>query len=203
MAALAEAGICVGTALMPALPLVNDDRRDLEEVIRATADHGGTFVLGGGLTMDGVQAERTLEAYERYAPQWVSKVRDLYRWEPGGDPSYGPPRTYGAQLGRTIRELCERHGLRHRLPRHIPPTPLAANKRIAERLFLRTYDLELEEASERRIWAYRKAAWTVDEWPSSVAEVFAQDGVTGLRQLPNIGKSLAGQIAGWLEAEEE
>jgi DNA polymerase/3'-5' exonuclease PolX len=37
------------------------------------------------------------------------------------------------------------------------------SKRVAEQLFLRTYDLELEQAKDYRIWAYRKAAWTVDE----------------------------------------
>jgi hypothetical protein len=44
------------------------------------------------------------------------------------------------------------------MPRYIAPGPLAANKRIAERLFLRPYDLELEQADDHRIWAYRKAA---------------------------------------------
>ena len=69
---------------------------------------------------------------------------------------------------------------------------------IAERLFLKTYDLELEQAKEYRIWAYRKAAWTVDEWPESVAEVYRARGEGGLRELPGIGKSLAGKVAGWL-----
>jgi hypothetical protein len=68
-----------------------------------------------------------------------------------------------------LRELCARHGLLDRMPRYVAPGPLAANKRIAERLFLRTYDLELEEAQDYSIWAYRKAAWAVDEWPESIA----------------------------------
>ncbi len=76
---------------------------------------------------------------------------------------------------------------------------MAINKRIAERLFLKTYDLELEEAKEYRIWAYRKAAWTVDEWSESIAETYQARGEAGLRELPGIGKSLAGAIAGWLQ----
>ena len=48
------------------------------------------------------------------------------------------------------------------------------------------------------MWAYRKAAWTVDEWPESITEVHDEDGEAGLRELPGIGKKLAGLIAGWL-----
>ena len=44
------------------------------------------------------------------------------------------------------------------MPSYIEPGPLAASKRIAERLFLKTYDLELEETKSYHIWAYRKAA---------------------------------------------
>lgn len=198
---LAEAGLTVGTALMPALPFIGDRESELEQVIQATKDHGGTFVLGGGLTMEGVQAERTLEAYREYDPDLVERVRELYGWRPDGEPGYSPPAAYVARLGRTVRELCQRHGLLDRMPRYIPPTPQGANKRIAERLFLRTYELELQEARDRRIWAYRKAAWAVDEWPESVAEVFGKKGVAGLQELPNIGRSIAKQIARWLNED--
>ena len=73
-----------------------------------------------------------------------------------------------------------------------------SHKRIAERLFLKTYDLELEQAEAYRLWAYRKAAWAVDEWPESIADLFEARGEAGLRELPGIGKSLAKQIGEWL-----
>jgi DNA polymerase/3'-5' exonuclease PolX len=76
---------------------------------------------------------------------------------------------------------------------------LAINKRIAEQLFLKTYDLELDQASSYSIWAYRKAAWTVDEWPESVSDIFERQGEAGLRELPAIGEKLAGEIGRWLE----
>ncbi len=201
MQKLAAAGILVGTALMPILPTVGDDAKHLDDMIRATKDHGGSFVMAGGLTMDGVQAERTLEAARRLDPALEDRWRDLYKWPVGGKPSYGPPGAYNARLGLTVRELCTRHGLLDRMPRYIAPGPLAVNTRIAERLFLATYDLELEQASGYRIWAYRKAAWTVDEWPQSVAAIYHSSGEEGLRQLPAIGKTLASQIATWLREE--
>jgi DNA repair photolyase len=203
MAELARHGILVGTALMPVIPFVGDDRSHLEDVIRATKDHGGRFVMGGGLTMDGVQAERTLAVFGRIDPALVPKVRRLYQWDRDNGPKYGPPKAYNARLGLQIRELCERHGLLDRVPRYVEPGPLAINKRIAERLFLRTYDLELEQAKDYRLWAYRKAAWTVDEWPESIGALYKARGEAGLRDLPNIGPSIAGLIAQWIEEQTQ
>jgi hypothetical protein len=201
MAKLADAGILVGTALMPVFPFGGDDHAHLEDVVSATIDHGGSFVLTGGLTMSGVQARRTLEALRRFAPHLEARWRDLYGWDMGAQPNYSPPRAYAARLGLLIRELCARRGLMDRMPRFIPSGPLAANKRIAEFLFLKTYDLELEGAQQYRIWTYRKAAWALDEWPESIVHVHQARGEAGLRELPGIGKSLAAEIGAWLSEE--
>jgi DNA repair photolyase len=201
MRILAEAGILVGTALMPILPIVGDDRAHIEDTISATRDNGGTFVMAGGLTMDGVQARRTLDVARRLDPGLETKYRELYSWERGKEPSYGPPRGYAMGLGRMVRDFCTKHGVLDRVPRYILPGPLAVNWRIAEKLFLRTYDLELEEASSSRIWAYRRAAWTVNELPESVGEIYHGQGEAGLRQLPGIGQRLAGLIGRWLRDE--
>ena len=198
---LANAGILVGTSLMPIFPFVGDDKAHLEDLVRATRDHGGACVLSGGLTMDGVQAERTLAAARRLDPLLETRWREFYEWKADGKPSYSPPGAYNARVGLLIRELCARHGLLDRMPRYIAPGALSINKRIAERLFLKTYDLELEEARGYRIWAYRKAAWTVDESPRSVAQIYRDAGEAGLQELPGIGKRLAAQIAGWLREE--
>ena len=102
-----------------------------------------------------------------------------------------------------MRELCEKVGVKDRIPRYVPPGPLAVNKRIAEKLFLKTYDLELELAQTSRIWAYRKAAWTVDEHGESIVDLYRRGGEAGLRDLPGIGTRLAAQIARWLREEDE
>ena len=198
MQQLAEAGILVGTGLMPILPYVGDDEAHLEQVVQATKDHGGSFIMAGGMTMDGIQAERTLQAAKKHDPVMETRIRELYQWHTNGKPQYGPPQAYNARLGLLVRELCVRHGLLDRMPRYIAPGPLAVNKRIAELLFLRTYDLELEGGTQYQIWAYRKAAWTVDEHPQNIADIFQAHGEAGLQELPGIGKSLSTQIAQWL-----
>lgn len=201
MARLASAGIAVGASMMPIIPYAGDDESHLDELIQAVKDHGATFVMGGGLTMDGVQAKRTLTAAESHDAGLAERWRQLYRWPVGGRPSYGPPPEYNARLGLLIRDLCSRHGILDRMPRYVGPGPLAINKRIAERLFLKTYDLELEQAQSHRIWAYRKAAWGVDEWPESIAQLYLDRGCTGLMDIPGVGKGVAGTIASWLERD--
>lgn len=202
MRELASAGIQVGASLMPIFPFLGDSDAQLDDTVRAVKDHGGSFVLAGALTMDGVQAQRTLAAALRLDPALEAQWRTLYQWDPGGKPSYGPPGAYNAHLGLLVRELCARHGLTDRMPRYIAPGPLAVNTRIAERLFLKTYDLELAQDQSYRIWAYRKAAWAIDECRESVAELYATRGRAGLQELPGIGKSLSATIATWLKKED-
>jgi len=201
MQTLAEAGIFTGVSMMPVIPFVGDRDSQLEDLVIATRDHGGKCLLSGGLTMDGDQAEWTLNAFRRLDPALASRLRKFYNWAEDGKPNMGPPITYNARLGLKVRELCQKHGLLDRMPRYISAGPLEVNKRIAERLFLKTYDLELECSPPYLIWAYRKAAWTVDEYPHSVLDLYMEKGETGLRELPGIGKSIAPQIAAWLEEE--
>jgi len=203
MKSLAEAGILTGAALMPLIPKVGDDPAQIEEIIRAVRDHGGAFVLGGSLTMEGTQAERTLVAARKRDPGLEAEWRELYGWNDTGKPNYSPPAPYSARLLMTIRELCIRFGMKDRMPRYILPGPLASNKVIAERLFLRTYDLELEQAQSSRIWAYRRAAWTVDEYAESIDILYRQGGEAALRELPGIGPRIAAQIARWLREDGE
>lgn len=198
MAALAAAGIPVGVTLMPIIPLVGDDTAQIDETIRAIADHGGRFVLAGGMTMAGAQADRTLAAAQKIDPGVESRWRAFFRWQPGCEPAYGPPPAYNAQLGLLVRELCTRRGLRDRIPRYVAPGPLAVNKRLSEQLFLRTYDLELERATKPRIWNYRKAAWTIDELDRPATDIYEEQGVEGLRGMDGIAPGLVEPISKWL-----
>jgi DNA repair photolyase len=201
MQQLAAAGILVGASLMPIIPFSGDDREHLDELVRAVKDHGGSFVLAGGLSMAGVQAERTLAAVRQMDASLEARWRSFYKWHAGGVPAYSPPRAYNSRLGNVVRELCLAHGINDRIPRYIPVGESGINRRIAERLFLKTYELELEQDSGYRIWAYRKAAWSVDENPESIADIFYMRGESGLRDLPAIGQSLAHEIATWLQED--
>jgi DNA repair photolyase len=201
MERLALEGILVGTALMPVLPYVGDSDSHLEDVISATRNRGGKFVLAGGLTMSGLQAELSMKAVKSINNSMEEKWYALYKWGKRGNREYSLPRSYSARIGRKVRDLCAKYGLDDRLSRYIPPGNLGINKRIAERLHRKAYDLELEEAQMFRIWAYRRAAWTVDELPESIATIYSQKSKKGLVKLPNIGTRIASQIAEWIREE--
>jgi DNA repair photolyase len=198
MQTLAAAGIVVGASLMPIIPFLGDDYHHLDKAIKAIKQHGGKFILAAGLSMDGAQAQRTLAAFLSIDPTLEPKVKQFYSWLKDGQPTYSSPQTYNRQLGLLVRELCIKHDIADRMPRFIPPGDLGLNKRIAEKLFLKTYDLELEGASSYRIWAYRKAAWNVDEYPESISRLYQAQGINGLLTIPEVGRNIASEIANLL-----
>jgi len=191
---VAEAGLTTGVMLCPHLPGISDDEAHLEEVVRRAKDAGAQFVLHGGLTLkEGPQKARFLEALERYYPHLLPRYDELY------SAGYSPQREYSRRVGQLAREICRRHGIPDRMPRPIlPGEELAVNKRVAESLFLRAYEMELEGEPEHRIWAYRKAAWTVDELDEGLLGIYEGGGTKGLTALPHIGSSIAEVIASLL-----
>ncbi|WP_455284592.1 hypothetical protein [[Eubacterium] cellulosolvens] len=190
MRKIADSGILTGTAFMPILPYICDDESNLETVVKRTAENGGKFVLAAGLTMSGAQATYFLEALKRHDRDLAEKYEELY----GG--AYSPAdRGYVGKIGLKVRNLCAKHGMRDRMPRYIPEGPLAINKRIAEDIFNRCYEIELQGAPSYKVWAYRRAGWTVDELDRDIVALYRERGVKGLQTLPNIGPSLAAFIA--------
>jgi hypothetical protein len=167
-------------------------------VVRRVKDAGGQFVLGAGLTLkEGAQRERYMGFLEQHYPQTLPLYHQLY------GSGYETRGEYAPSLLRRVREICSRHGIADRMSRPVlPDDPLAVNKRIAERLFLIAYDLFLDQAPSYRQWAYRKAAWAVDEMEEDVAELYGREGRKGLQSIKGIGKKLAGEIEGWLRSAE-
>jgi DNA polymerase/3'-5' exonuclease PolX len=53
---------------------------------------------------------------------------------------------------------------------------------------------ESENASSSQIWAYRKAAWAVEDLEQDVGLVYRSLGRKGLESIPGISLSLAGEI---------
>ena len=78
----------------------------------------------------------------------------------------------------------------------ISDEPYAAYSRvrIAEHLADKTYRLELAGERGYRIWAYRKAAWALDELEQDVRLIYERMGVKGLESIPSLGKKLAREV---------
>jgi DNA repair photolyase len=189
MEQVAKAGILTGTVAMPLLPGFCDDERNLQLVATWTAGHGGSFMLGGGLTLADQQKEFFLRILRHDYPQLLPLYTRLY---PQG--SYAQAQPWN-QVGFRIREYCLQSGISDRIPRPIiPGEKKALNKQIVEQLAYQLHLLELENASSSRQWAYRKAAWAVEDLEQDIGLVYRIMGIKGLEGIPNISPTLAKEI---------
>jgi len=195
MEQMAKAGILTGISMMPILPGLCDTDENLEATIRCTANHGGRFVIAGGLTLADQQREFFFGALRDRFPDLLPLYERLY---PAG--CYGPVRSGDPHaLGRRIRELCRQYGISDRMPRPIiPGDKRALNKRIVEALANQVYAMELENAPGQRIWAYRKAAWAIEDLEQNVGLIYRQMGRKGLESIENVGPRLGEVIEGLL-----
>ena len=107
MRTLSDSGILVGLSLMPIIPFLGDDAAQIEELIIAARDHGASFVLAGGMTMDGVQAQRTLAATGSISPDVELRWRELYNHKEQLNSPANPSGDYAIKLGNMVRELAE------------------------------------------------------------------------------------------------
>jgi len=185
---LSSKGILSGVAFMPILPFIYDNDDNLEAVVKATAENGGKFVLAGGLTLASPQKEWYYAVLDKRFPELIPKYEKLYAG------NYGPDCTYAGEIGKKVTSLCQKFGIKDRMPRHIPKGKLAINKQISERLHNKAYRLDLDCAQKYKIWAYRKAAWTIDELQESISDIYVQKGRQGLEGIKSIGKSLSKEI---------
>ena len=196
MEQLARAGILTGTCMMPILPKLCDDDANLQYVVRWTVEHGGQFVLAGGLTMADQQRDFFLGVLDERFPDLAEHYRGLY---PEG--SYGPVRSNWTEIALRLKELCEQYGIRDRMPRPIiPGDKRMLNKLVVEALANQVYYMELNGEPSRRIWAYRRAAWAIEDTPQDLGLIYRQMGRKGLESIENVGPSLAQVIERLLKA---
>jgi DNA repair photolyase len=191
MEKIAAAGIPVGVCMMPILPGLCDDAVNIEAVVRWTADHGGTFVLPSGLTLSDQQKDYFFKVLQERFLDLLPLYQRLY-----------PPKSY-SQVGTgwretalRVRETCAKHGIRDRMRRPIVPgEKRALNKRIVESLADKLYEMELNDEPSHRLWAYRKAAWAIEDMEQDIGLVYHTMGLKGLQSIPSIGQSLGSIVA--------
>jgi DNA repair photolyase len=187
MERIARAGILTGTCMMPVLPGLCDDDANLQYVVRWTADHGGQFVLASGLTLADQQRDFFFQVLGERFPDLVESYERLY---PSG--SYGPVRSNWKETALRIGELCRQYGIADRMPRPIiPGDKRTLNKRIVEALADQLYHMELQGESQNRVWAYRRAAWSIEDLEPDIGLVYGNMGRKGLEGIQHVGPGLA------------
>jgi DNA polymerase/3'-5' exonuclease PolX len=88
-----------------------------------------------------------------------------------------------------------KYGIQDRMPRPIiPGDKHATNKRLVEILAEKIYSLELDAEPGQQIWAYRKAAWAIEDLEQDIWLVYRMMGIKGLQAISGVGADLAGEI---------
>ena len=200
MEQLALAGIQTGACMMPLLPELCDTDENLEAIIRWTADHGGSFVIASGLTLSDQQREFFFSVLGERFPDLLPAYEKLY---PRGQ-SYGAVDGGWHRMALKIRELCEKHGIKDRMPRPIiPGDKFATNKRIVEILADKVYEMEVENAAKDRVWAYRKAAWAIEDLPQDIRLIYKTMGRKGIEAIDDVGSNMGGIIENLLNGMQD
>ncbi|WXG47149.1 MAG: hypothetical protein WED05_10900 [Candidatus Atabeyarchaeum deiterrae] len=189
MKQLKDNGIMTGTIFMPILPFIYDTDENIESVIRMTKESGGEYVLDGGLTLTGYCKTHFYNALQRFNPSLISKYEELYKDEKRvGE--------HEVEVHQKVLQYCKKHNLPDHIPRPVNfyPKALQANKQIAAEFHNEARELMMTGQRGYREWAYRKAAWALDDLIESVKKIYREKGITGLMQIKGIGEKLAKKI---------
>ena len=68
------------------------------------------------------------------------------------------------------------------------------NKEIARRFYRLAALMEVRGDDPFRHRSYRNAAEAIEVWPTSLKKIAEQEGVTGLQEIPGVGKAIAGKV---------
>ena len=102
---LAQAGLHAGVNCAPVLPLLTDAPGDLENVVRAAARAGATFVHANPLFLKPCSEKVFMPFLEEKFPQLVPLYKQRY-----GDRAY-LPQEYHKRVSALIKKYCEKYGI--------------------------------------------------------------------------------------------
>lgn len=73
------------------------------------------------------------------------------------------------------------------------------NEAIARRFFRLAALMEIRGDDPFRLRSYRNAAEAIEVWPTPLRKIAEESGVTGLQEIPGVGKAIAGKVVELLE----
>lgn len=75
------------------------------------------------------------------------------------------------------------------------------NEEIARRFNRMASLMEVRGEDSFRLRSYRMAAEAIETWPTPMSEIAKEQGLSGLLEIPGVGKALAGKIIELIETE--
>src|SRR5579862_8238923 len=105
MSKLNQAGVDAGVICAPVLPGITDSPRDLEALVRATAEAGGKHVFANSLFLKPCSAAVFLPFLEKEFPQLVESYQKRYK-----DRAF-LPESYRKPLSQLMKRLRQKYGI--------------------------------------------------------------------------------------------
>jgi DNA repair photolyase len=102
---LNQAGLAAGVICAPVLPGITDSPRDLEALVRATAEAGGKYIFANSLFLKPCSAAVFLPFLEKEFPQLVESYRQRYKDRAFLSASYRKP------LSQLMARLRQKYGI--------------------------------------------------------------------------------------------
>jgi DNA repair photolyase len=102
---LNQAGVAAGVICAPVLPGITDSPRDLEALVRATAQAGGKYVSANSLFLKPCSAAVFLPFLEKEFPQLVESYQKRFK-----DRAF-LPESYRKPLSQLMKRLREKYGI--------------------------------------------------------------------------------------------
>ena len=108
MRKLNDAGLQAGVICAPVLPEITDAPRDLEALVRATAEAGGKYIYANSLFLKPCSAAIFMPFLEREFPHLVNTYRQRF-----GDKAF-LSLAYRKRLSQLMARLREKYGIPQR-----------------------------------------------------------------------------------------
>jgi DNA repair photolyase len=103
---LIQAGICAGVSGAPVIPGITDSLRNLEALVRATAEAGGKHIFANPLFLKPCSAAVFIPFLEKEFPQLASDYQERYK-----DRAF-LPKSYGKRISQLMARLRQKYGIR-------------------------------------------------------------------------------------------
>ena len=120
---LNQSGVDAGVSCSPVIPGITDSPRDLEAVVRATAEAGGKHIFANPLFLKPCSAAVFLPFLEKEFPHLAESYRLRYK-----DRAF-LPKSYGKRISQLMMRLREKYGIPRggdRYNQHRTATPAGA-----------------------------------------------------------------------------
>src|SRR5205085_3206115 len=105
LARLREADIETGINVMPVLPAITDQRAALEQLVKAVAERGASYLNACALRLRSSARARYLPFIEQEFPHLAKRYWATYAFDDKVS------MTYSERLKTRMRALCDKHGV--------------------------------------------------------------------------------------------